>query len=678
MIFWPGVVGDFMSYLPITVIITLSSSLFVALVINPVLASRFMKIETKEKKPVTLFEKIIHPFNIATHYFNDNMLPATLKNYEKLLDSTVGQDPDKGYKLSKNSLFGFFGTFGFMILVIIGIGMPQIPNEIVIALSIVLGFILLKIINSSRVRVLSGSILMLMVIILIYKEFDHGVEFFPAVDPPRININVESPTGTNLEMSNRIAQQIEQRLKPFAKTDVKEYITSVGSSSNPFSGGGSNPNASTITVQFVDFNDRTQTSKITTDQIRNAVADIAGGDIEVKKQQMGPPVGQPVNIEIIGDDLKVLGLNAELISEKIKDIPGVVDLKDDYDDGRPEVRVDIDREKAALYSMNTSIIANTIRTAVNGTEASKYRINEDEYDITVRLQEDQRKDLDALRNLRIIFNDKKGKTLSIPLSAVAEINYDKGPGAVRRKDLKRVITVSSNVDEGYNDNEVLDSVKAKLADFKLPPGYKIDFTGQNEEQAKAASFLGRAFMIAFFGIFLILVIQFNSLSQPLIIMAAVTISLIGVFIGLTLFSLPFGIIMTGIGVISLAGVVVNNNIVLIDYTNILRKRGLPAREAVKKAGIRRFRPVTLTAITTILGLIPLTFGFGFDIYSFSFESGGTEAAFWRSMGVAVIFGLLFGTILTLLIVPTMYSVTEELPLIWKSIKRDYLGISKNG
>ena len=263
--------------------------------------------------------------------------------------------------------------------------------------------------------------------------------------------------------------------------------------------------------------------------------------------------------------------------------------------------------------------------------------------------------------MRIIYNNKKGKTFSIPLISVADIEYSKGPGSIKRKDLKRVVTLTGNVDAAFNPNDVLKKVQEKLADYNLPPDYKIEFTGQNEEQKKAEDFLGKAFMIAFFGIFLILVIQFNSFSQPVMIMTAVLISLIGVFVGLIFFSMPFGVIMTGIGIISLAGVVVNNNIVLIDYINILRRRGLSAREAALRAGVRRFRPVTLTAITTILGLIPLTFGFGFDIYSFSFESGGADAAFWRPMGVAVIFGLLFGTILTLIIVPVMYSVVSDAP-----------------
>ncbi|MBL1211782.1 MAG: efflux RND transporter permease subunit [Ignavibacteriae bacterium] len=598
LLIWPGVVGDFMVYLPITLIVTLSSSLFVALVINPVFASKFMKLEQNNNKPKTFFGKMLQPINKLTNYFNLELLPRTLRFYERFLKRAL----------------------------------------------------------AAKFKILGGALAALILIIIVYGAFGLGIEFFPDTDPERIFVNVESPTGTNIEMSNKIAKQLESKLGPFLDGDVKEYVSNVGSSNNPFDGGaGGTPNKSTITVQYIDFNDRAQPSSKTTEEIRKALVNVAGADIEVKKEDNGPPVGAPVNIEIIGDDFEKLGEIAESIRNTIIDTEGLVDLKDDYDAGRPEVTVIIDREKAALYSMNTALIANSIRTAINGFEASKYRINEEEYDITVRLKKDQRESIDALQTMRINYNNNKGKTLSVPLITVADVNFDTGPGAIKRKDLKRVVTVSGNVDSEFNANEVLANVQKKLEDFALPPSYRIEYTGQSEEQEKAQAFLGKAFMTALLGIFLILVIQFNSLSQPLMIMAAVLFSLVGVFIGLIVFQLPFGIIMTMLGVISLAGVVVNNNIVLIDYINILRKRGLSVREAVIKAGVRRFRPVTLTALTTMLGLIPLTFGFGFDIYSFSFEGGGAEAQFWKSMGIAVIFGLMFGTVLTLIIVPVMYS-----------------------
>lgn len=665
MLFWPGVVGDFMFYLPITVIITLSSSLFVALVINPVFASKFMKVEDPNHHPTTFVQKILHPFNKITHFFVDVMLPKILTVYSRFLVSAIGNERNPEQPINKRNWFGLLSTFALIILTFAGVSNPKIPNVIVLVLSVLAGIGVIFIYVNPRLKVLASTVLLLIIIILIYREFDHGVEFFPEIDPPRIFVNVESPTGTNIEMSNKIVQAIERNIRPFASMDVKEYVSNVGSSNNPFDGGSSTPNKSTIIVQFIDYELRSRPSLEIIEEIRKAIQNIPGAEIDIQKEQAGPPVGLPVNIEISGNDFSLLGKLAERVRENIADVPGVVDLKDDFDSGRPEVRVLINREKAALYEMNSSLVANNIRTAINGFTASKYRINEDEYDITVRLSSDQRNNFDGLENMRINFNNKQGKTYSIPLSSIAEVKRDYGPGVIRRNNLNRVVTVTSNVEKGFNQNEVLKNVMAKLEGFDLPPDYKIAFTGQNEEQQKASEFLGRAFMIAFLGIFLVLVIQFNSLSQPLIIMSAVTISLIGVFIGLTLFGMPFGIIMTGIGVISLAGVVVNNNIVLIDYVNVLRRRGLSIRDSVIQAGMRRFRPVTLTAITTILGLIPLTFGFGFDLYSFSIQSGGTDSDFWRSMGVAVIFGLLFGTILTLIIVPVIYTTISDLPAALK-------------
>lgn len=674
LMFWPGVVGDFMSYLPLTLIITLSSSLFIALVINPVVASKFMKLESKERNPKSFWSKVFLPVQRMTNYSNETLLPKTLTRYESFLKAAIGDERDKNKPVSKSTWFGLLAMLVYLFVISTLLNTPAVPNAVVLGLGVIAGLGVLWIFKNPRLRVLTGTMILLILIINLYKEFDHGVEFFPSTDPERIYVNVESPTGTNIEMSNRIAKQIEQKLEPFTEVNVREFVANVGSSNNPFDGGSnSTPNKSTITVQFIDYNERSESSSRTADKIRQAVLDIPGAEIEVKKEENGPPVGAPINIEVIGDDFSVLGRLTESIKSEVVDIPGVVDLKDNYDGGRPEVRILIDREKAALYGMNTTIIANSIRTAINGFEASKYRINDEEYDITVRLKKNQRESVEILRNMRINYNNKQGKTKSVPLMSVADIRYDTGPGAVRRKDLKRVVTISGNVDAEYNANEVLANVIEKLSTFELPQDYSIEYTGQNEEQKKAEEFLQRAFMIAFFGIFLILVIQFNSLSQPVMIMAAVFISLIGVFIGLIVFAMPFGVIMTGIGVISLAGVVVNNNIVLIDYINILRRRGQTSREAAIGAGLRRFRPVTLTALTTILGLIPLTFGFGFDLYSLSFESGGVDSDFWRSMGVAVIFGLLFGTVLTLVIVPVMYAALADMPDALKNTFRKKKG-----
>jgi multidrug efflux pump len=671
LLFWTGVTGEFMFYIPLVLIITLLSSLFVALIINPVVASVLMKLEKPGDKPETFIQKLTYPFNRTTHFFVDVLLPKILELYKEFLEKALGTPRPKGRRINYRNWFGLLAIVLYFF--IIGSVSSILPGLLLILISIALGIGILVLFTNNRLRVLWATFLILLNITEFYGVLGHGVEFFPSVQPQRIYISLESPSGTNINMSDNIVKSIEKKLAEFNSKDIKDVLAVVGASSNPFDGGSnSTPNKSTITIQFVDYETRVQSSSKTMEEIRDIVLRTAGAEVLVKKEDVGPPVGPPVNIEISGEDYTTLGNYASLVSERIKDVPGLVDLNDDYDAGRPEVRVNIDREKAALYGMNTGMVANAVRTAINGATASKYRVDEDEFDITVRLREDQRNNLDALKNLKIIYNNDKGKTLSVPLIAIADIEQSKGPGAIKRKNLKRVITVTANTQEGFNANEVLDNVKAQLADLKLPPGYFISFTGQNEEQDKASAYLGKAFSIALLMIFMILVIQFNSLSQPLIIMSAVIISLIGVFIGLILYAMPFGIIMTGIGVISLAGVVVNNNIVLIDYINVLRRRGLSRREAVVNAGLRRFRPVTLTAITTILGLIPLTFGFGFDMYSLSFTGGGESAEFWKSMGIAVIFGLAFATVLTLVIVPVMYSALDDLPdavkQLWEMIK----------
>lgn len=666
LLFWPGIVGDFMFYIPSILIITLLSSLFVALLINPVIAATFMKLENKHLERKTLWNKITYPFSRIHHFFVDEMLPKVLTLYENTLRTALGPIRTPNQKINKRNWLGVAAIIGFFFIE--GSLAEFVPIYVEILISIFAGVGIIFIFINNRLKVIWGTVLSLYIITQIYGMLGHGTEFFPKVQPPVIYINLETPTGSNLETTNAIAMELEKKIIDAKFPNIENVLTVVGSSSNPFDAGGAVPNKASIIVKFIDYADREESSLETTEKIRELVSGKAGVDIKIEMQDAGPPVGQAVNIEISGEEIPVLGNIAARVRKEIESIPGIVDLKDNFDQGKPELRIEVDRQKAALYALNTGLIASNIRTAVNGTTASKYRVKDDEFDITVRLEKDQRNSLDKLKNLKIIYNNDQGKTLSVPLISVADIYIGKGPSAIRRIDLDRVITVSANAAEGYNANDVLEKAKEKLESFNLPQGYKMQFTGQSKEQEEAQAFLGRAFMIAILLIFLILVIQFNSVSQPFIIMSAVIISLVGVFIGLIVFAMPFGIIMTGIGVISLAGVVVNNNIVLIDYTNQLRKRGLTRREAIVTAGLRRFRPVTLTAITTILGLIPLSFGFGFDIYSMSFTMGGQSQEFWKSMGISVIFGLAFATILTLVIVPVIYSTLDDIPDAIKQFK----------
>jgi multidrug efflux pump subunit AcrB len=469
------------------------------------------------------------------------------------------------------------------------------------------------------------------------------------------------PSGTNIEKTNEFTKGIENKMKPF--DDIEYYVSNVGSSTNPMDFGGSTSNKSTVTVNFYDKLDRKRSSFLAVEDIRESLVGIAGGDIDIQSQQGGPPTGPPVNIEISGDDFIKLGQISEQVKALIKDTPGLTDLKSDFNESRPEIKITIYREKAALYKLSTASIASTIRTAINGTEASKFRVGEDEYDITVRLDKTQRDNVSSISDLFIANKDG----VNVPLTSVAKIEFSGGLEKINRKDQQRVVTLSGNA-EGRLGNDVLMDVMTKLKDFKLPDGYAISYTGESEDQQEASAFLGQAFIFSLLLIFLFMVMEFNSVRTPLIIMFSVLLSLIGVFFGLLVTRTPFGIIMTGIGVISLGGIVVRNAIVFLDFQKELVKRGLSRDEALVQAGVIRLRPVFLTAACTILGLVPLTTGVDFDWRSFSWVIGGENTAFWRPMGVAIIFGLTVSTFLTLVVIPAIFSWIDDIMLRLKRKK----------
>jgi multidrug efflux pump subunit AcrB len=383
---------------------------------------------------------------------------------------------------------------------------------------------------------------------------------------------------------------------------------------------------------------------------------IKGAEVQVEKEKEGPPTGAPVNIEISGADIHVLGELAHHVRETIKDIPGLVDLKDNFVKGKPEIRVRVDKEKAALMGLDTYTIAYTVKAAVNGVKVGVYREGKDQYDIMARLPEKDRKSMESLK--RITVSGPKGEP--IPLTSVAEVSLATGVGAIQRLDQKRVVTVSGDV-SGRLANDVIREIEGRLKrDFKWPRGYRYCFSGEQKEQEKSQAFLSKAFLAAIFIILFILLAQFDSLAAPMIIMTSVLMSLIGVFMGLLVTGTAFGIIMTGIGVISLAGVVVNNAIVLIDYYKQLLGRGISSREALVRAGLNRFRPVMLTAITTLLGLLPMATGVSFDFMKFGWDIGSESSQWWGPMAVAVIFGLGVATLLTLVVVPVLCSLEFSL------------------
>ena len=607
MLFWPGVVGDFMWYLPSTLIFTLGASLFVAFVVSPVQGAQWIDYRKQIRKAKENLEhptwwKRYNPITITYRKVDEELFPWVQEKYAKTLAWTLD-----------HKFLTLGGTLGFLLLVI--------------ALLVV---------------------------------FYPGDEFFPNIEPNLVNVQIETPPGTSLEVTNSIAHVVEDRLKrATGANDMEFVVSSVGTSDNPFDfGGQGTPNKGTIAVNFLEKKKRQQSTFSTLEHIREGVAGIPGGDIKVVKQAVGPPVGAAVSIEVSGESYEELTTLSRAIQDRIRNIPNLVDLKDNYDAGKPEVQVDVDRERAALFHMNTSQVASTVRAAINGVEASKYRVGEDEYSIRVRLKDDQRTSVRDLENLNITFRNNQGKLLSIPLVSVASLRTTTGVSDIHRKDQKRVVTITGDA-QGRSGPEVLRDVKTAVAGFSLPAGYEIKFTGEDEEQQKAMSFLLNAFVITLLLVFFVLVAEFNSLKVPFVIMLSVGLSMIGVFIGQIVTQIPFSTIMTGVGIIALAGIVVKNAIVLLDFVKNLHASGLPLNEALIEAGRTRLRPVILTAATTVLGIAPLATGFDFDWRGLHFVIGAESADFWRPLGVAIIFGLTISTFLTLVVVPTFYALLDE-------------------
>ena len=435
---------------------------------------------------------------------------------------------------------------------------------------------------------------------------------------------------------------------------------------------------------FKEFKDREGISTANIlEEIRGLVEQVPGALITAEKQADGPPVGKPINLEVIGEDYdRLVALATDMrsfINER--NIPGIEELKMDLERGKPELMVNIDRERAGRFGMSTGQIAQTLRTALFGKEVSKFKDGEDDYPIQLRLQDQYRYDLPSLMNQKVTFMDQMtGKYLQVPISSVADVSYGSTYGSVKRKDLDRVITIYSNVTQGFNANAINASLKTMMAGYEMPEGYYFKFTGEQEQQEESMMFLMVAFIVAFLLIFLIIVSQFNSVGTPFIIMLSVLFSTIGVFLGFSIFNMEFIGLMCGIGIISLAGVVVNNAIVLIDYINQLKERrraelGLNKEDplpyddmlqSVIQGGKTRLRPVLLTAITTILGLVPLAIGLNIDFFSLitdfdpKFFLGGDNVVFWGPMAWTVIFGLFFATFLTLVIVPVMFLLGERM------------------
>lgn len=670
LIFWQDLIGEFMKYLPITLIVVLAASLFVGLVVNPAIADKAMKLEEDQgtANPKGKKRRLI----LALAFIGFSLPFYFAKNY------------------ALANILAISGVFGLLNLYMLTPFTFWFQTKLLVWLETFYSRFLFFALSGKRPWLFFGGAfgLLLFSFVLIGIR-SPKVVFFPDNEPQYVNIFLAAPIGTDIEKTNALTKRLEADVSKLIKDKgyapiVESVVGQVGQSvSDPSEGPspGVTPHKSRVTVSFVEFQYRNGiSSNQFLEDVRELVKQYPGVEITASKDNNGPPVGKPVNLEVSGEDYEKLIRVTENLKLYLNEqnIAGIEELKTDLETGQPELSVDIDRDKARRFGLSTGQIAMEIRTALFGKEASKYKEGEDDYKIQIRLDNQYRYNLEALMNQKIFFMDKMGGEKQIPISSVASVTYGSTFGSVKRKDLDRVIQIFSNLKEGYNANEVVAKVQSALADYQLPEGYTVKITGEQEEQNKSAAFLGNAMLIAVFLIFLIIVAQFNSIKSPFIIMFSVLFSITGVIFGLVLFNMDFVIIMTGIGIISLAGVVVNNAIVLIDYTNFLRSNvrlqtNIPYNEKLSRraniqtlveAGRTRLRPVLLTAITTVLGLVPLAVGLNIDFWGMlsrfdpQIYTGGDNALFWGPMAWTVIFGLTFATFLTLVIVPVMYLIFE--------------------
>lgn len=647
--FWPGVVGEFMFYIPVTIIITLFASLVVAYIINPVFAVQFMKrdeaVGHMPRKRMWIIAAIMIFAGVLAHISGSVMLGNII----------------------------IFFAFCFVLHNMYGVKvLDRFQHHIIPRLLDKYENLLRALLQKRRPAVLLWSTIGLFFLsMVILTFFAPPVVFFPDNEPNSINTYIKMPVGTDVKVTDSVTQVVEKRVMAVLGNNnpvVESVISNValGASADQFDSGTKTSHKAKVTVNFVEFGERDGVN--TNDymeKVRIAVKGIPGVEINVEKEQSGPPTGKPVNIEVSSDDLDELITTSNNLIGYLDSLQvmGSDKFKTDFESTKPEVIVGLDRVRANLEGISTVQVGSDIRAAVYGKESSKYREGEEQYPIMVRFQKDQRENIDRLVNLHITYRDMNtGILRSIPLSAVAKIHYENSVGNISRLNLKRVITINSNVITGFTANEVIASVEKAIPSFNKPEGVDIKITGEQEDQKESSEFLSMAMLLALCLIAFILIAQFNSISKPVIIISSVFFSLIGVLLGFTATQMPISIIMTGMGLVALAGIVVRNGILLVEFTDVLLAEGMRPREAMIQAAKARITPVLLTAASTILGLIPLAFGFNIDFVGLftHFEPhiffGGDNVSFFGPLSWTIVYGLTFATFLTLVMVPAMYHI----------------------
>ncbi len=663
LVFWGGIFGKFMHFLPVTIIITLTASLLVAYIINPVFAVWFMeregddalKVDHKKARRRTLAGYVLFGLATVFFYLNGNMfmgnllvvLALLIVLYRYVLVGLVTRFQTKAWPAIQNLYAGF------------------------------LSFALNR----------PWAMLMSMFVLLvgscgITASRQANIVLFPKADPNFIFVYLNMPVGTDVNVTDSLTHIVEHKVVETLGENnpiVESVIANVAlnASEDQFDRSAVS-NKGKVGIAFVEFGKRNGVStKAYMDKIREATQGIIpGAEITVDQEQGGPPSPKPVSVEITGDDFGQLSTAAIAVKRYLDSlaIPGIEELRSDLIVSKPEINIQIDRDRANREGISTAQIGGEFRTAILGKEATKFRDGEDEIPVNIRLQKDQRENINAVQNLNITFRDMNmgGVLRSVPMAALADVKYTNTFAGIRRKDQERMVTLSSNITAEYQpkQTEVVNAVKAAIA--ALPPyeGVSVGFAGEDAEMMDAMNFLGRSLIISLFIILLILVTQFNSFGKTLIILTEVVFSIIGVLLGMAIFNMDFSVIMMGVGIVALAGIVVRNGILLVEFTDVLRAEGMPVREAIIEAGRIRMTPVLLTATAAILGLVPLAVGFNIDFETLLTHGnpkiffGGDSVAFWGPLSWTIVFGLGFATFITLIILPVMYMKGWQMKEWW--------------
>ncbi|MFQ3578724.1 MAG: efflux RND transporter permease subunit [Bacteroidales bacterium] len=647
--FWPGVVGNFMFYIPITLILALFASLIIAYLFNPVYAVSFMKRDDLRKDSKFSKKKILLiggsiillsvPFHVIGWSGFANFIIFMALSY-------------LGHNLIGYKVIQRFQTNVW----------PRFVHKYET-------FLRWALIKRNSVIILSSVIGLFFFSLILFGLVKPQIVFFPENEPQTIMTYIKMPVGTDIKVTDSVTRLVEKRIRAVLGENnpiVESVVANValGASENMFDSGTITSNKGKIAINFVEYHKRYGMSTIKImEKIRESVKDIPGAVITVDKNKMGPPTGKPINIEVSSENIE------ELIAETNKfmryldslKIPGIEELKIDFDTKKPELIIAIDRNRAMKEGISSGQIGGEIRTAIQGKEISKFRDGEDQYPIQLRYNEYQRKNIDRLLDLKITYRDMNTGTLrSIPLSSVVTPVYQNTYGGINRINLKRVISIQSNVLGGFSAAEINPQIQKAIDNYKKPEGIDFKITGETEDQAETQAFLGRSMMLSIFLILFILITQFNSISKPAIILSEILFSVIGVLIGFSLFNMPFSILMSGMGLVALAGIVIRNGILLVEFIDEKLKDGLPLNEAIITAGTIRITPVILTALTTCLGLIPLALGINIDFVSLftqldpNIHLGGDSSIFFSPLSWTIIFGLTFATFLTLVLIPVMY------------------------